>query len=106
MSTLVAKKDENGRIVLPKQWIHWAKKAGLKPNGGWRSRGLRYALYLKGKSRHWRVNCHGIFECSCPLPHFDRWANSRGAAADTFPQNEKEFLAIVKELHEQSRDAT
>lgn len=43
MPRITCKLDKNNRIALPKQWIHWAKKAGLKPNGGLRPRGLRDA---------------------------------------------------------------
>ena len=81
---------------LPKQWLYWAMKAGLKPTGG--GRGLRTGFYLQGRNRNWRVNSYGDFEVSCPLEDFDRWANSHGAFADSFPTNEKEFLATVKTL--------
>ena len=99
-------RDKHDRIVLPKQWKHWARKAGLKvTGGGWRCRHPRAGLYLQGKNRNWRVDCNGKFQCSCPLPKFDRWANSHGAYATAFPQNEKEFLAIVLQLREESKDA-
>jgi hypothetical protein len=88
---------------LPKQWLHWAMKAGLKPTGG--GRGLRSGFYLQGKNRNWRVTCHGDFEVSCPLEHFDRWANSSGGYSDFFPTNEKEFKQLVKQMHAASVDA-
>jgi hypothetical protein len=84
---------------LPKQWVHWAKKAGL-------NRGSRYRKYnlkgdcLYGLDRVWRVNCDNIFECSCPVEYFDRWANSRGSEWNGIPQTEKEFLNAVKILVE------
>ena len=99
--------QQNERIKLPKQWKHWARLAGLKATGrAFHSRGLYAGLYLRGKNRNWRVTCHGDFECSCPLEHFDRWANSHGAYAVKFPQNEAEFLAIVKQLREATKDVT
>ena len=88
---------------LPKQWVHWARKAGLRPNGA--GRGVRAGYYLKGRGRHWRFNSEGDFECSCPTEHFDRWANSRGAGMHGIPYSEKEFLARVEELRELSANA-
>lgn len=87
---------------LPKQWTHWARKAKLHPET---RRGSHRGFYLVGRDRNWRVNCHGDFECSCPTEHFDRWANSRGAVMPGVPRTETEFLAAVRALHEQSRDA-
>lgn len=87
-------------MKLPKQWLHWAKKAGLKPE---RRRGRGNKLYLVGRARRWRVNCHNDFECSCPLEHFDRWANSRGARMDSLPKTEAEFLAAVAMLRADSQ---
>jgi|694.fasta_scaffold03608_31 hypothetical protein len=89
-------------MKLPKQWLYWAQKAGLRPE---RKRGRGNKLYLVGRSRRWRVNCHNEFECSCPLEHFDRWANSRGAQLGGTPKTEAEFLASVRELRERSKDA-
>lgn len=85
-------------IKLPKQWLHWVQKAQLKPDT------KHCGLYLSGRNRHWRVDCYGIFECSCPLEYFDRWANSSGAEHPKIPQTEKEFLSAVKELHYLSKD--
>jgi hypothetical protein len=89
-------------MKLPKQWLHWAQKAGLSPE---RKRGRGNKFYLVGRARRWRVNCHNEFECSCPLEHFDRWANSRGAQMDAPPKTEEAFLAAVLTLREQSKDA-
>ena len=52
-------------------------------------------MYLIGRGRRWRVNCHGQFECSCPLEEFDRWANSRGSYRETVPSNQMDFLSTV-----------
>jgi len=71
------------------------KKSGLKPEirrGRWRG------YYMIGRGRRWRVNCFGEFECSCPLPDFDRWANSVGAAIEFPPKTESEFIASVIRL--------
>lgn len=87
---------EPTRPRLPKQWLHWAMKAGLKPTGS--GRGLRTGFYLRGRGRNWRVTYNGNFEASCLLEDFDRWANSHSAYADSFPTNEKEFLETVKQL--------
>ena len=51
------------------------------------------------------MNCNNEFECSCPLEHFDRWANSRGAKMDAPPKTEAAFIAAVAILREQSKDA-
>jgi hypothetical protein len=87
---------------LPKQWLYWAKKARLKPE---RQRGKDNGYYFFGRSRHWRVNCHGHFECSCPEEHFDRWANSRGAHMAVIPRTEANFLTAVRDLLDASKDA-
>lgn len=88
-------------LKLPKQWLYWAKKAGLRAEWG---RGNQHTHYLIGRGRYWRVNCNGIFECSCPTQHFDRWANSRGAQMTGIPTTEAEFLEAVRELREKSKD--
>ena len=88
---------------LPKQWMHWAQKAGLRREWG---RGRQGIFHLVGRGRRWRVNVHGVFESSCPTQYFDRWANSRGAElASGIPLNEAKFLAAVKLLREQSKDS-
>jgi hypothetical protein len=87
-------------MKLPKQWLYWAQKAGLRPE---RKRGRGNEFYLIGRARRWRMNCHGVFECSCPLVHFDRWGNSCGAELQTPPKTEAEFLAAVIMLREQSK---
>ena len=89
-------------MKLPKQWKHWARKAGLRTES---RRGRFSGFYLVGRGRRWRVNCYGEFECSCPTEHFDRWANSRGEAMDTIPKTESEFLAAVWMMRDLSKDA-
>lgn len=88
-------------MKLPKQWMYWAQKAGLRREWG---RGQQSTHYLIGRGRRWRVNCHGIFECSCPTQYFDRWANSRGAEMAGVPTTEGAFLAAVRDLRERSKD--
>lgn len=89
---------------LPKQWSYWAAKYHIKPHvrPGCKRRGR---TVLVGRDRHWRVNCYGVFECSCPLEHFDRWANSRGAEASRIPQTEQEFKATIAQLIKESAHA-
>ena len=89
-------------IKLPKQWMYWAQKAGLCREWG---RGKQGRNYLIGRGRRWRVDCNGVFECSCPTQYFDRWANSRGAEMDCVPKTQAEFLLAVKKLRELSIDA-
>jgi hypothetical protein len=72
---------------------------------GWIKAGRGNEFYLVGRARRWRVNCHNEFECSCPLEHFDRWANSRVAQMDAPPKTEAAFLAAISMLREQSKDA-
>lgn len=88
-------------IKLPKQWMHWAQKAGLRKEFG---HGKERNCYLIGRGRRWRVNCYGIFECSCPTEYFDRWANSRGAEMIGVPTTEADFLHAVKRLRDESKD--
>ena len=89
-------------VRLPKQWMHWAKSAGLKTTVPGRFRGF----YLKGRGRNWRVNCYGFFEASCPIPHFDRWANSRGSEVRQLPRSHAEFLDVVRRMVAASASAS
>ncbi len=91
------------RTKFPKQWLHWARKAGLAPAP--RLKGRFRGHYLRGRNREWRVNCFGFFEASCPRQHFDRWANSRGAEVRALPKTEAEFLDTVQRLFEASASA-
>lgn len=76
-------------IKLPKQWANWCADSGLRFNGG--------EFYLKGKGRHWRVNCYAEFECGDTYEEFDRWALSRIEYAP-IPQSRAEFRQTVKDL--------
>lgn len=87
-------------VKLPKQWSYWCKKARLYKSG------RQQWLSIIGRNRVWRINRDGNFECSCPLEHFDRWANSRGAEMQGIPKTESEFLQKVRDLYEKSMHAT
>jgi hypothetical protein len=89
---------------FPKQWLHWAKSAGLEPENSAKWYKHCRNPYFVGHNRVWRVNMFGVFECSCPLEYFDRWANSRGADNNSLPRSEAEFLATVASLIYRSRD--
>jgi len=80
-------------IKVPKQWMHWAQCAGLKPLKGYKTHG--YVSTLKGRGYFWRVTELGQFQRSCRIADFDRWANSTDAYLP-FPQYRKEFLATVQ----------
>ena len=69
--------------------------AGLRKEWG---RGKQGQFYLVGRNRRWRVNAYGDFECSVPLEHFDRWANSSGWSHDGVPSTKDEFLRAVDSL--------
>lgn len=88
-------------MKLPKQWKHWLKAAHLTDMS---NRSSYSGWIIKGRDRHWRVNCNGVFECSCPLEHFDRWANSRGAESDHIPTSKADFLKTVNALLVESKD--
>lgn len=86
---------------LPKQWKHWCKLAGLRPEGkrnrynDWRQTWSWFSL--KGKGFCWRVNCHGMFQRGDSYAEFDRWALC-DIDETTMPKTEKEFLNAVRHL--------
>lgn len=90
-------------MKFPKQWLYWAKKAGLKQT---RARTYAKEYYFVGHNRNWRVNGFGDFECSCPLEYFDRFANSSGAKIKGIPSSEVEFLNAVKDMLNESIHST
>ena len=86
---------------LPKQWLHWARMCGIKPE----SRRSKWAgWYMKGRDRYWRVCANLMFEVSCDLEHFDRWANSGGGELE-MPKTKAEFKNTVNKLIELSGTA-
>lgn len=60
-------------VILPKQWRHWCADQRLKPHCK-RGHDESNWFYLKGRGHHWRVNCHGHFQCGDTYAEFDRWA--------------------------------
>lgn len=84
-------------MKLPKQWRHWCKLAGLRPEGGHGQGNWRW-VYLIGRGRRWRLNCYNQFQMSVPLKEFDRWANSVAAFYARCPQTEREFLTVVNTM--------
>jgi hypothetical protein len=91
-------------VKLPKQWKDWCRKSGLRAvNSGFKM-GRKYDYWcLKGKGRHWRVNCYGEFQCSERYAEFDRWANSH-IELDRIPQSLKEFRDTVRILSARHTD--
>jgi hypothetical protein len=108
MATFVKKKVEEGDVLLPKQWRHWCRKAGLKPEGhkgecrfvrpswGWFS--------LIGLGRRWRVNCYNQFSVSLSNKHFDRWARSHVMDVP-MPKTEAEFMAAIENMRAVAKNA-
>jgi hypothetical protein len=85
-------------VKLPKQWKDWCRKSGLRAvNSGFKLGRKHDYLNLKGKGRHWRVNCYGEFQCSERYENFDRWANSIIALA-CVPKSLKEFRTTLQIL--------
>lgn len=85
---------------LPKQWKHWCRQAGLRRQGWKGSHKGRYAsawMYLQGRGRMWRLNCHGQFQRGDTYADFDRWALC-DIEQTTRPNSLREFLAAVNGL--------
>lgn len=92
------------KFNLPKQWKHWIYISGLTKQGSGYFRTHFGNLYFSGKGRHFRINRFDEFQCSVPIEHFDRWANSTGYTYPMIPKTEKEFRWVVKTMIEQTRD--
>jgi len=82
-------------MLVPKQWLHWGEKSGLKPEI--RRWGELSMYHLIGRGRRWRVNCHQKFQISCPIAEFDRWANSLEYETE-IPKSESEFREAVHHM--------
>jgi hypothetical protein len=93
------------KIRLPKQWLHWAKLAGLKPESSDKNYRHGRNPYLRGRNRNWRVTNQGYFECSCPLQRFDKWANSVGSQCHSLPETKQQFLILIASLIAESEGA-
>ena len=81
---------------LPKQWKHWARMNMMKLHSSRTRKDYDY-FNLKGHNHYWRVNCHGMFQISCPIEDFDRWANSFQAETE-LPKTRTEFFIAVNLL--------
>ena len=84
---------------LPKQIKRWLYKARLRPCGWRPTTAVRrgFAAY-EGYGRVWRI-VNGHLDMSCPIPEFDRWANSLEVRVP-LPTCEKEFVWTVKRISE------
>lgn len=66
-----------GIYRLPKQFFYWLRKNNITSMLVWYSKRYKTdTANLCGHGRNWRINCFGIFEVSCKIKDFDRWANS------------------------------
>jgi len=92
-------------IKLPKQWKHWCKKAGLRPETTFRyTDGLRRSgrwMSLNGQGRKWRISLRNtanqndcVFQAGETYEKFDRWARSRRTTFE-IPQTWAEFKAAL-----------
>ena len=82
-------------MKTPKQIKRWLYKARLRPCGWRPTTAVRrgYAAY-EGHGRIWRI-VEGHLDMSCPIPEFDRWANSLEMRVP-LPTNEKTFVETVR----------
>lgn len=88
------------QVKLPKQWKHWCSIVGLRPDcSGFdirRHKGHAW-FYLRGKGRHWRVNCHSMLQRGDTYEDFDRWALC-DIREIQMPRNKAQFLHAISEL--------
>ena len=82
-------------MKTPKQLKRWLYKARLRPCGWRPTTAVRrgFAAY-EGHGRVWRI-VNGQLHMSCPIEHFDRWANSLEMRVP-LPTCEKDFVNTVK----------
>jgi hypothetical protein len=79
----------------PKQFKHWCRKSGLRPQFSGRP---KYNLfYLNGHGHHWRINCYNNLQIGDPFDTFDRWALCKIDEAP-MPQSLSEFQETVQKL--------
>lgn len=98
---------------LHKDFKRWLKSNGLQPSGNNKSNSWRRLFshcppYLIGKDRLWRFGWSETgyrLQVSCPLKHFDRWANSAGEII-SLPKTKQEFDSAIHYLLESSKDLT
>lgn len=93
--------DQEKKIVLPKQWKHWCRSAGLglgKPLRKW-DRNLDSWINLVGNGHRWRINMYGEFQCGDRNSDFDRWALSNNVFVDfEIFKSRDQFVKIVKQM--------
>lgn len=97
-------------LKLPKQWKHWCRLAGLRPEG--RGRYIRTTsawMALNGQGRKWRIALRDaaqpgdcIFQAGDNYADFDRWALSEQRDFE-IPRSWAEFDAAVKSVRGLSR---
>lgn len=93
-------------VKLPKQWKHWCRRAGLRPesSGQW-ARSMSAWMSLNGQGRKWRIALRDvsnqddcIFQAGDTYDEFDRWALSERRDFE-IPQTWAEFKAAVDSVH-------
>lgn len=84
-------------MKTPKQIKRWLYKARLRPCGWRPTTAVRrgFAAY-EGRGRVWRI-VEGHLDMSCPIPEFDRWANSLETRVP-LPACEKDFVDTVRRI--------
>jgi len=99
---------------LHRDFKRWLNSTGLKPEGRKKSKSWRRLFstcppYFIGNDRRWRFlvpeNGQLRFQVSCPLEHFDRWANSSGESIP-LPETKEEFDKVIQQLLASSKDLT
>jgi hypothetical protein len=94
--------QQEKKIVLPKQWKDWCRRAGLRtmgPRRKWERNWRSSWLYLQGRGHVWRINCYGEFQCGDTHEDFDRWARCYIVYVDfDIFKSRDQFVNIVKQL--------
>jgi hypothetical protein len=92
-------------VPLPKQWRHWCKLAGLRPeaSGKWLRTQWAYRS-LNGGGRKWRISLRStenlqdcVFQAGDTYDQFDRWALSSRTNFE-IPKTWNEFKAAVDSM--------
>lgn len=99
---MMSTQTEEVKFVLPKQWKHWVRSAGLglgKPIRKW-ERNMQHAwINLVGRNHRWRINRYGEFQCGDRNEDFDRWALSNNVYVDIRTiKTRDQFVNTVKQL--------
>ena len=97
---------------LPKQWKHWCRKVGLRPEWQPTRKDASWSS-LNGRGRKWRIALRSadgpqtdcIFQASVDtLAEFDRWALTERYSFE-IPKTWAEFKAAVDSVRAQARAA-